>query len=93
MALYNLTMNTNYFAVKAALQNNASLCIVSKYRTTEQILSYYEAGERLFAENRVSELKEKAAVLPKVCSPCGAAVTTQANRGHSIPVRLDRSKK
>ena len=65
MALYNLTMNTNYFAVKAALQNNASLCIVSKYRTTEQILSYYEAGERLFAENRVSELKEKAAVLPK----------------------------
>ena len=58
-------MNRKYTEVKKALGTKASLCIVSKHRTPEQILSYYEAGERVFGENRITELKAKYDVLPK----------------------------
>ena len=58
-------MNSTYTEVKAALGDSASLCIVTKHRTPEQILSYYDAGERVFGENRITELKEKYEILPK----------------------------
>lgn len=54
----------HYDTVKQNIGNAASLCIVSKHRTPEEILSYYEQGERIFAENRAEELIHKAEVLP-----------------------------
>ena len=55
----------HYEKVKAAVKDQAALCIVSKFRTPEEILSYYEAGERIFGENKAAELREKAEILPK----------------------------
>lgn len=57
-------MNTNYRTVKEVCGTHTALCIVTKNRTPEEILSYYDAGERTFAENRIQELKRKAALLP-----------------------------
>ncbi len=54
----------HYDLVKKNIAGRASLCIVSKHRSTEEILSYYELGERIFAENRADELLAKAEVLP-----------------------------
>lgn len=54
----------NYRKVKEASEGKAVLCVVSKTRSFEEIMTYYEAGERVFAENRAAELKKKAAVLP-----------------------------
>ena len=49
----------------ASSPQDVTLCIVTKYRSIEEILTYYNAGERDFAENRVKDLVEKAAVLPE----------------------------
>lgn len=38
---------------------------MTKRRSEEEIMSYYDAGERIFGENHAQELKAKAAVLPK----------------------------
>lgn len=46
-------------------RGNASLIIVSKYRSEEALMEYYEAGHRDFAENRVQELMGKWENLPK----------------------------
>lgn len=43
----------------------AKLVVVSKTRSLEQIRPFYENGQRMFGENRVSELVEKQAALPK----------------------------
>jgi len=44
---------------------STKLVVVSKTRSVEQIRPFYEQGQRMFGENRVSELVEKQAVLPK----------------------------
>lgn len=41
------------------------LIVVSKYRSEEQLLEYYELGQRAFAENRVQELCTKQEHLAK----------------------------
>lgn len=40
------------------------LCVVSKRRTIEQMMPFYEAGERLFAESRAQELLAKVHEMP-----------------------------
>lgn len=53
----------HYQKVKEVL-GKASLVVVTKHHSAPEILEYYNAGERAFGENRVSELKEKYSVLP-----------------------------
>lgn len=55
----------NYEIVKNNLNNNTTLCVVSKKHSNDKILHYYNLGERIFAENRAQELVEKAEALPK----------------------------
>ena len=40
------------------------LCVVTKRRTDEEVMSYYEEGERIFAENRAQDLIRRASALP-----------------------------
>lgn len=44
---------------------NAKLVVVSKMRTIEQVMPFYNEGQRAFAENRVQNLLEKQAEMPK----------------------------
>ncbi len=54
-----------YFAVQALCQQyNATLVVVSKTRTPEEIKVLYDFGQRIFAENRAQELIAKAPELP-----------------------------
>ena len=55
----------HYETVRAETDGKAVLCAVSKKHTPEEILAFYERGQRIFAENRTDELKEKAECLPK----------------------------
>ncbi|MBL7812886.1 MAG: YggS family pyridoxal phosphate-dependent enzyme [Bacteroidetes bacterium] len=43
---------------------SAKLIVVSKYREVEEILAAYQAGQRIFAENRVQALLERREALP-----------------------------
>ncbi len=55
---------THYEKVKETISGKAQLCVVSKYRTHEQIMHYYDLGQRIFAENHAQELLQKTD-LPK----------------------------
>lgn len=50
---------THYEKVKETIAGKAQLCVVSKYRSHEQIMHYYNLGQRIFAENHAQELLQK----------------------------------
>lgn len=51
--------------LRSALPAGVTLIAVSKTHPVELIREAYDAGQRLFGENRPQELKEKQALLPK----------------------------
>lgn len=54
-----------YQAVKSALPSDITLVAVSKTHSIDKIRQVYDLGQRIFAENKVQELVEKAPLLPK----------------------------
>ena len=48
----------HYWKIKQAALD-IDLCVVSKHHSIEEIQSYYDVGERIFAENRTAELYQK----------------------------------
>lgn len=59
----NLIENLN--KIKTSLAEDVELIAVSKTRSNDEILELYNAGHKVFGENRVQELIEKQEVLPK----------------------------
>ncbi len=55
----------NIAKIRAALPAGVKLVAVSKTKPVEDIMEAYEAGQRAFGENYATELRDKAAVLPK----------------------------
>ena len=55
----------NIERVKASLPKGVGLVAVSKLKPVEDIMEAYNAGQRAFGENYATELRDKAAVLPK----------------------------
>ena len=55
---------THYEIVKQNI-GKTELCVVTKHRTIEQAMYFYDRGERIFAENRAQELAEKAEQMPR----------------------------
>jgi len=51
--------------IKSSLKPGVTLVAVSKTKPIHMLEEAYEAGQRIFGENRVQELCEKEAVLPK----------------------------
>lgn len=51
--------------IKEQLPPHVTLVAVSKTKPNEMIMEAYDAGQRVFGENRVQELVDKEAVLPK----------------------------
>ena len=58
-------MKQIYTEIKNACGLQAEVVVVSKKRSLEEIMSYYEAGVRDFGENRADDLIKKAEALPK----------------------------
>jgi pyridoxal phosphate enzyme (YggS family) len=52
-------------ALKTALPQGVTLVAVSKFQPVEAICAAYAAGQRVFAESRAAELREKYEALPK----------------------------
>lgn len=59
------TIAENLQEVRKEIPAHVTLVAVSKTKPNEAILEAYEFGERIFGENRVQELADKSAVLPK----------------------------
>ncbi len=55
----------NIAKIRASLPEGVTLVAVSKLKPVEDIMEAYNAGQRVFGENYATELRDKAAVLPK----------------------------
>jgi pyridoxal phosphate enzyme (YggS family) len=55
----------NISKVKSTLPEGVKLIAVSKFHSIETVKEAYDAGQRIFGENRVQELTAKQAALPK----------------------------
>lgn len=60
-----MTIAQNLKKIKSSLPTGVKLVAVSKFKTNEDILEAYQAGQTVFGENRVQELTDKYEQLPK----------------------------
>lgn len=60
-----MSIQDNLKAIKTELPEGVTLVAVSKTKTNEAIMEAYEAGQRVFGENKVQEMTQKWETLPK----------------------------
>lgn len=60
-----MSIKDNLAEIRKELPDGVKLIAVSKYHTVDEVREAYEAGQRLFGENRVQELEEKHPQLPE----------------------------
>jgi pyridoxal phosphate enzyme (YggS family) len=60
-----MNITANLKQIKASIPKYVTLVAVSKTKPNEAILEAYQAGQRIFGENKVQELTEKYESLPK----------------------------
>lgn len=59
----NIEVNLN--KLRSEIPENVSLVAVSKTRSIEEIMQAYDAGQRVFGENRIQDMTEKQKKLPE----------------------------
>lgn len=60
-----MSIKDNLTAIKEKLPEEVTLVAVSKTKPNEAILEAYEAGQRVFGENKIQEMSHKWETLPK----------------------------
>ena len=60
-----MSISNNLDVIKNTLPENVELIAVSKTKPNDSILEAYEAGQRIFGENKVQEMTQKWEDLPK----------------------------
>jgi len=60
-----MSISENLDKIKNSIPKNVSLVAVSKTKPVSEILEAYNAGQRIFGENKIQEMAEKHQVLPK----------------------------
>ncbi len=60
-----MSVKDNLQHIKSTIPANVTLVAVSKTKPKEALLEAYEAGQRVFGENKVQEMVEKWEALPK----------------------------
>ncbi len=62
---FDMSIKNNLNTIKSALPNHVTLVAVSKTKPVSAIIEAYEAGQRVFGENKVQEMAQKQEQLPK----------------------------
>ena len=60
-----MSISDNIQKIRNSIPNNVTLVAVSKTKPIDSILEAYEAGQKVFGENKVQEMTQKAELLPK----------------------------
>lgn len=60
-----MSIAQNLLQIKAALPNEVTLVAVSKTKPVADLQQAYDAGQRVFGENKIQEMTEKWEQLPK----------------------------
>lgn len=61
----NMSIASNLDSIKASLPENVTLVAVSKTKPVSDLIQAYEAGQRIFGENKIQEMAEKYEQMPK----------------------------
>jgi PLP dependent protein len=60
-----MSIEENLQTIRSSLPQGVKLVVVSKTRTNEEVMEAYDAGQRVFGENKVQELLRKQKQLPR----------------------------
>ena len=60
-----MSIQQNLFQIKSQLPSNVTLVAVSKTKPVEDLMEAYNAGQRIFGENKIQEMVEKWEAMPK----------------------------
>lgn len=60
-----MSVKENLREIKNSLPENVTLVAVSKTKPVSDLMEAYEAGQRIFGENKIQEMEEKFTEMPK----------------------------
>nr|WP_314840045.1 YggS family pyridoxal phosphate-dependent enzyme [uncultured Flavobacterium sp.] len=60
-----MSIATNLLGIKTSLPEHVTLVAVSKTKPVSDLMEAYEAGQRIFGENKIQEMAEKWEQVPK----------------------------
>lgn len=60
-----MSIKNNLLEIKSALPDHVTLVAVSKTKPVSDLMEAYEAGQRIFGENKIQEMTEKFEQMPK----------------------------
>ena len=60
-----MSIQSNLNTIKASLSEHVTLVAVSKTKPVSDLMQAYEAGQRIFGENKIQEMTEKWEQMPK----------------------------
>ena len=60
-----MSITQNLLQIKATLPENVTLVAVSKTKPIPNLMEAYEAGQRIFGENKIQEMTDKWETMPK----------------------------
>jgi pyridoxal phosphate enzyme (YggS family) len=63
--LFNMSIAVNLLKIKSILPSNVTLVAVSKTKPISDLMEAYDAGQRIFGENKIQEMSEKWEAMPK----------------------------
>jgi len=64
-SLFNMSIAQNLLRIKSTLPSTVTLVAVSKTKPIPDLMEAYDAGQRIFGENRIQEMAEKWEAMPK----------------------------
>jgi len=64
-SLYNMSIAQNLLKIKSSLPSTVTLVAVSKTKPVVDLMEAYDAGQRIFGENKIQEMAEKWEAMPK----------------------------
>lgn len=63
--MFKMSIKDNLLKIKSSLPENVTLVAVSKTKPVSDLMEAYEAGQRIFGENKIQEMTEKHQQMPK----------------------------
>ncbi|MBJ7881463.1 YggS family pyridoxal phosphate-dependent enzyme [Gelidibacter salicanalis] len=60
-----MSIKNNLQRIKSSLPKQVTLVAVSKTKSVSEIMEAYDAGQRIFGENKIQEMVDKEAQMPK----------------------------
>ncbi len=64
-SLFNMSIAQNLLKIKSTLPSTVTLVAVSKTKPISDLMEAYDAGQRIFGENKIQEMAEKWEAMPK----------------------------